>query len=67
MSQQPTQADIRRKNAAFANAVKAGKTAVKPNPRDAQKKSPVGLWALGAIVFVVCGSVIFELIKLIFL
>jgi len=63
----PTQADIRRKNAAFADAVKAGKSAVKPNSRDLKKTSPLGLWALGMIVFVVCGGVVFELIRVIFL
>jgi len=63
----PTQADIKRKNAAFANAVRSGKTAVKPSSRDSYKKTPIGLWALGVVVFVVCGSVLFELIRIAFL
>lgn len=64
----PTQFDLRQKNAQFANAVRSGKRAVKPSRQEqSSKRTPVGLWALALILFVVVGGVLFELARLIFL
>ncbi|KAF8131650.1 hypothetical protein EV363DRAFT_1117666, partial [Boletus edulis] len=54
---QPTQFELRQKNAQFASAVKAGKKAAKPSRQEQlSKRSPVSLWALGAVLFVVVGG-----------
>jgi hypothetical protein len=55
---QPSEFEIRRKNAAFADAVRAGKN---PATRAARRerlanKSPLNSTALGVILFVVCGG-----------
>ncbi|CAE6523392.1 unnamed protein product [Rhizoctonia solani] len=64
----PTAHDIKTKNARFAQNARAGKTAPRPSYRDRlAKKSPLGYTALTAIVFVVCGGVLFELARLFFL
>ncbi|KDR85525.1 hypothetical protein GALMADRAFT_108738 [Galerina marginata CBS 339.88] len=64
----PTEFEMRQRNAKFANDVRAGKQATHPSRQDKLKqRSPVGLWALGLVVFVVIGGVVFELIKIIFL
>jgi len=64
----PTEFDLRRKNAQFANAVRSGKKAVRPSHQERMaKRSPISLWALGIVLFVVVGGVIFELAKLLFL
>ncbi|ETW86780.1 hypothetical protein HETIRDRAFT_377378 [Heterobasidion irregulare TC 32-1] len=64
----PTAHEIRQKNSQFANKAKAGKNPVNPSRKDKlAKQSPVGLWALGLIVFVVVGGVLFELARLLFL
>ncbi|KAG2350953.1 hypothetical protein BDR05DRAFT_955101 [Suillus weaverae] len=64
----PTEFDLRRKNAQFANAVRSGKKAVKPSHQEMMKKrSPISLWALGVVLFVVIGGVLFELARLVFL
>ncbi|KAG2050611.1 hypothetical protein BDR06DRAFT_940109 [Suillus hirtellus] len=64
----PTEFDLRRKNAQFANAVRSGKKAVKPSHQEMlAKRSPINLWALGVILFVVMGGVLFELARLVFL
>ncbi|KAG1754724.1 uncharacterized protein EDB91DRAFT_1042563, partial [Suillus paluster] len=64
----PTEFDLRRKNAQFANAVRSGKKAVKPSHQERlSKRSPLSLWALGIVLFVVVGGVIFELARLVFL
>ncbi|KAG2155709.1 hypothetical protein DEU56DRAFT_724773, partial [Suillus clintonianus] len=64
----PTEFDLRRKNAQFANAVRSGKKAVKPSRQDKMaKRSPLSLWALGVVLFVVIGGVLFELARLVFL
>ncbi|KAL1749180.1 hypothetical protein HDZ31DRAFT_59469 [Schizophyllum fasciatum] len=59
---------MRQRNAKFAQAARSGK---KPTHASRQeklaKKSPVSIWALGIIVFVVMGGVLFELARLIFL
>ncbi|KIK81883.1 hypothetical protein PAXRUDRAFT_832552 [Paxillus rubicundulus Ve08.2h10] len=64
----PTQFELRHKNAQFANAVKSGKKAVKPSRQEQLlKRSPVSLWALGIVLFVILGGVIFELARILFL
>ncbi|KAK6907296.1 hypothetical protein V866_003884 [Kwoniella sp. B9012] len=60
---QPTNADIRRKNANFAARAQAGKKTVRP-PRSATKRS-VGTWVLIAMGFLVVGGTVVELIRLI--
>ncbi|EJC98660.1 uncharacterized protein FOMMEDRAFT_95615 [Fomitiporia mediterranea MF3/22] len=65
---QPTQHELRQKNQNFAKAARDGKKPTKPSRQERlAKQSPVPLWALGIVVFVVCGGVIFELARLIFL
>ena len=55
---QPTEFELRRKNAQFENKVRAGKTAVKPSRQERlAKRSPISLWALGIILFVVVVNV----------
>ncbi|KAN0100213.1 hypothetical protein V8E55_000197 [Tylopilus felleus] len=64
----PTQFELRHKNAQFASAVKAGKKAVKPSRQEQlSKRSPVSLWALGIVLFVVIGGVLFELVRILLL
>ncbi|EKM61437.1 uncharacterized protein PHACADRAFT_85316, partial [Phanerochaete carnosa HHB-10118-sp] len=64
----PTEFEMRQRNAQFANRARAGKNPVKQSRQERlAKRSPISLWALGAIVFVVMGGVIFELLRLIFL
>ncbi|KIJ66424.1 hypothetical protein HYDPIDRAFT_129269 [Hydnomerulius pinastri MD-312] len=64
----PTQFELRHKNAQFANAVRSGKKAVKPSRQEQlSKRSPVSLWALGMVLFVVVGGVLFELARIMFL
>ncbi|KAI0690748.1 hypothetical protein BC835DRAFT_1363152 [Cytidiella melzeri] len=64
----PTEFELRQKNAQFANRVKAGKNPVKKSRQERlAKRSPISLWALGAVIFVVVGGVLFELVRLIFL
>ena len=54
---QPTEFELRRKNAHFESKVRAGKTAVKPSRQERlAKRSPISLWALGIILFVVVGG-----------
>ncbi|KAJ7292938.1 hypothetical protein C8J57DRAFT_1161297 [Mycena rebaudengoi] len=64
----PTEFELKQRNAKFAAAAKAGK---KPThlsrAEQLAKRSPINIWALGAIVFVVMGGVLFELVKLLFL
>jgi hypothetical protein len=48
---------MRQKNAQFANKARAGKNPVKPSRQERlAKRSPISLWALGAILFVVVGG-----------
>ncbi|KAL4070517.1 hypothetical protein J3A83DRAFT_4094811, partial [Scleroderma citrinum] len=64
----PTQFELRQKNAQFANAVRSGKRPVKPSRYEQlSKRSPISMWALGMILFVVVGGVLFELARIIFL
>lgn len=54
---QPTEFELRRKNAQFESKVRAGKTGVKPSRQERlAKRSPISLWALGIILFVVVGG-----------
>jgi len=64
----PTEFELRQKNQLFANKARAGKKPTNPSRQEKlAKKSPISLWALGVIVFVVVGGVIFELVRIIFL
>ncbi|KAF8167558.1 hypothetical protein B0H34DRAFT_792270 [Crassisporium funariophilum] len=59
---------MRQRNTKFANDVRAGKKATHPSRQDKlAHRSPLGVWALGTIVFIVVGGVIFEIIRIIFL
>jgi len=64
----PTEFELRQRNAQFANKARAGKNPIKPSRQEKlAKRSPVSLWALGAILFIVLGGVLFELARLVFL
>ncbi|PSS29685.1 hypothetical protein PHLCEN_2v2833 [Hermanssonia centrifuga] len=53
----PTEFELRQRNAQFANRARAGKNPVKPSRQERlAKRSPISLWALGAILFVVVGG-----------
>ncbi|KIK71703.1 hypothetical protein GYMLUDRAFT_33856 [Collybiopsis luxurians FD-317 M1] len=64
----PTEFEMRRRNEKFAKDAREGK---KPTHLSRQeklaKRSPISSWALGVIIFVVVGGVLFELARLIFL
>ncbi|TFK42030.1 hypothetical protein BDQ12DRAFT_599061, partial [Crucibulum laeve] len=64
----PTEFEMRQRNAKFQKDARAGKNPTHPSRQEKlAKRSPVGLWALGLIVFVVVGGVLFELVRVIFL
>jgi len=64
----PTQFEMRQRNEKFAKDVREGKKAVHPSRQDKlARRTPVGVWALGLVVFVVIGGVLFELVRVIFL
>ncbi|TFY75839.1 hypothetical protein EWM64_g8173 [Hericium alpestre] len=64
----PTEHEIRARNAQFASKARAGKNPVNPSRKEKlAKQAPVGLWALGLILFVVVGGVVFEIVRLVFL
>jgi len=64
----PTQFEMRQRNEKFAKDIREGKKAVHPSRQEKlARRTPVGVWALGAVVFVVIGGVLFELIRVIFL
>ncbi|EJF67137.1 hypothetical protein BD309DRAFT_908496 [Dichomitus squalens] len=64
----PTEFELRKRNNAFAEKARAGKNPVKASRAERlSKRSPISLWALGVILFVVLGGVIFELLRLFFL
>ncbi|KAJ7610894.1 hypothetical protein FB45DRAFT_941945 [Roridomyces roridus] len=64
----PTNFELRQQNQKFANAAKSGKKPTHPSRAEIlAKRSPINMWALGAIVFVVMGGVLFEVVKLLFL
>jgi hypothetical protein len=54
---QPSQADIRRKNAQFMNKAISGRNPVKP-PRESRgtNKTAVATWVLAALLFLLLGS-----------
>lgn len=64
----PTAFEMRKRNDKFAKDAREGK---KPTHLSRQQKfersSPINLWALGLICFVVVGGVVFELVRFIFL
>ncbi|KAJ4470936.1 hypothetical protein J3R30DRAFT_3710892 [Lentinula aciculospora] len=64
----PSEYEMRKRNEKFAKDAKEGK---KPTHMSRQeklaKRSPIGSWALGVVLFVVLGGVLFELARLIFL
>ncbi|KAF8899257.1 hypothetical protein BD779DRAFT_1487781 [Infundibulicybe gibba] len=59
---------MRQRNAKFAKDARDGK---KPTHLSRQeklaKRSPISIWALGAVIFVVIGGVVFELVRIMFL
>ncbi|KAF9566949.1 hypothetical protein CPC08DRAFT_703545 [Agrocybe pediades] len=64
----PTEFERRQKNNKFANAVREGKHATHQSRQDKlAHRSSLSLWALGMVVFVVIGGVVFELLRIIFL
>ncbi|KIY50490.1 hypothetical protein FISHEDRAFT_38677, partial [Fistulina hepatica ATCC 64428] len=64
----PTEFEIRQRNAKFAKAAASGKNPTHASRQEKLKhKSPVPLWILAVIIFVVVGGVFFELARLIFL
>ncbi|KAI9057016.1 hypothetical protein FKP32DRAFT_1681763 [Trametes sanguinea] len=64
----PTEFELRRRNNQFADKARAGKNPIKPSRQERlSKRSPISLWALGIILFVVMGGVIFEILRLFFL
>ncbi|KAF5368171.1 hypothetical protein D9758_002476 [Tetrapyrgos nigripes] len=64
----PTQFEMRQKNAKFAKDARSGKKPTNPSRQEQlAKRSPINTWALGIVVFVVIGGVLFELARLLFL
>ncbi|KAL4252515.1 Stress-associated endoplasmic reticulum protein [Abortiporus biennis] len=64
----PTEFELRKRNAQFAEKARAGKNPVNTSRQEKlAKRSPISLWALGAVLFVVLGGVLFELLRIIFL
>ncbi|KAI0778687.1 hypothetical protein BD413DRAFT_465788, partial [Trametes elegans] len=65
---QPTEFELRKRNNQFAEKARAGKNPIKASRQERlSKRSPVSIWALAIILFVVVGGVIFELLRLFFL
>ncbi|KAI0067989.1 hypothetical protein BV25DRAFT_1818345 [Artomyces pyxidatus] len=63
-----TSREMRQKSNQFAAKARAGKNPINPSRKEKlAKQSPIGLWALGIVLFVVVGGVFFELFKVIFL
>jgi hypothetical protein len=55
--EQPTEFEIRQKNTQFAAAARAGKKPVNPSRQERlSKRSPINVWALGIVLFVVVGG-----------
>jgi hypothetical protein len=53
----PTEFEMRQKNEKFANAARAGKKPVNPSRQERlSKQSPINIWALGIVLFVVVGG-----------
>ncbi|KAJ6523541.1 hypothetical protein B0H19DRAFT_1201265 [Mycena capillaripes] len=64
----PTEFEMRQRNAKFASTAKSGKKPTHPSRAEQlAKQSPLNIWVLGVVVFVVMGGVIFEVVKLLFL
>jgi len=64
----PTEFELRQRNAQFANKARAGKNPINKSRQERlAKRSPISLWALGAVLFVIVGGVVFELFRIIFL
>ncbi|EKM84227.1 hypothetical protein AGABI1DRAFT_81925 [Agaricus bisporus var. burnettii JB137-S8] len=66
----PTEFELRRKNEKFAKAAREGKKPTHASRLEKlSKRSPINLWALGVICFVVIGGgmLVFELVRTIFL
>lgn len=62
--EQPTEFEMRRRNAQFAEKARAGKNPTKPSRQESlAKRSPVGVWALGIICFVVMGGGMRQLLR----
>jgi len=60
----PTEFELRQKNERFASKARAGKNPVNPSRKERlEKRSPINVWALGVIAFVVIGGVFFELAR----
>ncbi|KAH8080643.1 hypothetical protein HD553DRAFT_317237 [Filobasidium floriforme] len=59
----PSQADIRRRNAAFVQKAQSGRNPVKPPRKD---KPSVGLWVVAGIGILLVGSTLFEVLRLLF-
>lgn len=54
---QPTEFEMRHRNTKFANDVRAGKHATHLSRQDKlARRSPLNIWALGLVVFVVIGG-----------
>ena len=54
---QPTEFEMRQRNNKFATDVRAGKKATHPSRQEKlARRSPLNLWALGLVVFVVLGG-----------
>ncbi|KAF9654146.1 hypothetical protein BDM02DRAFT_3085917 [Thelephora ganbajun] len=65
---QPTEFELRHKNQQFANKARAGKNPVNQSRKEKlAKRSPISVWALGVVAFIVIGGVFFELARLLFL
>jgi hypothetical protein len=64
----PTAFEMKKKNDKFASDARAGKKPTKPSRQERLlKRSPLSLWTLGIVLFVVVGGVVFELARIIFL
>jgi len=64
----PTAFEMKKKNEKFASDARAGKKPTKMSRQERlAKRSPISLWALGIVLFVIVGGVFFELARIIFL
>ncbi|THV06509.1 hypothetical protein K435DRAFT_773205 [Dendrothele bispora CBS 962.96] len=64
----PTEFEMRQRNAKFAKDARSGKKPTHPSRQEVMaKRSPINTWALGIVLFVVVGGVLFEVARLLFL
>jgi len=64
----PTAFEMKKKNEKFASDARAGKKPTKMSRQERlAKRSPISLWALGIVLFVIVGGVFFELARIIFM